>query len=300
MKQHLTPEFYLKGFTSDEDPKLLWRFEKGIEYRPGKHRKFNPALLAPKAVGWEEDFYETQNFDRVRNNTLIERDVLMRVEQGAHEGIDSIRNGSIPQGSARSAVAQYIAYLYRRVKAHREELSKLWPNSVGNAMANVKEMTIKAIEDPSIKLPWREGPKESLEKIELWEKENHDEMLPSVANLGLQHPLEQVEQALYEMKWILIINKSKYPFVTSDNPVYFHKAAGLKNSDLTVPFSKKIMLAATWRSDRDSIIRATENMVRRMNRRTISDATEFAYASIGDEWVLTLLNRGPYPFERLH
>ncbi|MFI5201282.1 MAG: DUF4238 domain-containing protein [Candidatus Kapaibacterium sp.] len=299
-KHHLTPEYYLKGFTTEEDPKVLWRYQRDAIYNPGKHKKFNPALLAPKAVGWEWDFFATENFDGVRNYSLIERGVLMQIEQAAEEGIKFIRNAKLPPHTLRMLVAQYIVYLYRRVKAQRENLAKLWPESIRKTVNQSVELARKAINDPMVKLPWKESAEEALAKLAQYEREKYEKPIPGVLNLNLQHPLEQVEAALFEMRWIIIVNKTKFPFITSDNPVYFFRQAGLKNSDLTVPFSKTVALCATWRSRSDTVMRATENMVRKINRRTVSEASEYAYAPICERWILNMLQKSPYPFERLH
>jgi hypothetical protein len=300
MNQHLIPAYYLKGFTTEDDSKVLWKFSKGLEYRPGKHRKFNPALLAPSAVGWKKDYYATENMDGVVDATSIETKVLMPIEQAALEGIEMIRSGSIPVGEHRKAVSKYITYLMRRGERHRKKLAEQWPESIEKVLAENKALALQALDDSNIKLPWKESAVEALEKIVEYERSKTKEASTGILNQNLKYSYSNVEAALYAMNWVLFINRSSNPFITSDYPVYFYEPAGLAKSDLTVPFSKSVVLLTTWTGTGDRVAKAKDRDVIKMNRRSVSEATEFAFAPIKDSWVLTLLDRGPYRHERLH
>ena len=296
-RHHIQPIYYLKGFTSNEDPKRIWVFKRGMEYHPGRNKWNNPALVSPRATAWEEDFYAVPKTYAPTDYATIETDVLAKTEFASRVPIEGLRKGMLPTLEERKILAQYVILLWRRVKTYRNRTRDRWKSFAAPEIEKWRNAIELAKEHPTTTA----NHIQNLEKVEiiLDEFAASDSVPKQIQNLMLQHRYEKMEDGLCQMKWILLINKTGMPFITSDSPVYFWKA-GLAKSDISIPFSKDVVLCATWRAKSDLIIHPSEKMVRMINRRSVTDAHEFAFASISDQWVQTVLEKSPYRFERLH
>jgi Protein of unknown function (DUF4238) len=294
---HIQPIFYLRGFTSNEDPKRIWVFKRGMEYRPGRNKWNNPGLVSPRATGWEEDFYAVPKSYAPTDYSTIETDVLAKAEFAARTPIQRLRNGMLPTPDERKILAHYVILLWRRVKTYRNRTEDRWKSFSAPEIEKWRKAIQRTKEHPTTTT----NHIQNLEKVEiiLDEFAASDSVPKQIQNLMLQHRYEKMEDALFQMKWILLINKTGMPFITSDSPVYFWKS-GLAISDISIPFSQDVALCATWRAKNDLIIHPSEKMVRMINRRSVTDSYEFAFASTKESWVLTILNKSPYSFERLH
>jgi hypothetical protein len=98
--------------------------------------------------------------------------------------------------------------------------------------------------------------------------------------------------ALSLMTWRFVVCKDKEFFLTSDDPVFI--LSGIKNpeSEVSFPISKSIALWATWRQDlEEGFFEATRQVVKEINRRTISNALNFVYTPEKASWINKILSK---------
>ena len=294
-RHHLQPIFYLKGFKSNEDPTRIWVFRRGAEYRPGNNKWNNPALLSPRATAYEEDFYAIPSITGKIDFSKVEKH-LAEVELAAKSAIEQVRAGELPYGTDREVLAKYIILLWRRVKTQRARADKRWPNYAKTETGIWKAAIKQAKQNPELTL---EHHKEMDRALSMLDDFGNSGTVPKqIQNSLLLNSYEKMENGLLDKKWILLINKTQTPFITSDAPVYF--SGGLQKTDLTVPFSKDVALWATSTINRDAVLSLNEFKVRLINRRSVTDSHELAFASISADWIHTLLKKSPYPLDQLH
>ncbi|MBU1615972.1 DUF4238 domain-containing protein, partial [bacterium] len=93
----------------------------------------------------------------------------------------------------------------------------------------------------------------------------------------------------YGMNWAFLEATDDYKFVTSDNPLFYVDLAhdprslygvGLsnKNIEVTFPISQDLMFFGTWQKF-EGYKKLNNKFVKEMNRRTISSALRFVFAS---------------------
>ena len=91
-------------------------------------------------------------------------------------------------------------------------------------------------------------------------------------------------------------------FITSDNPLFFFEAIGIGNekSELTFPLAKNIVLWAKWRTDiPPGFHRARTQFVKEVNRRTISNASNYIFSPYAADWIPTLLAKDTIRLNRV-
>lgn len=106
--------------------------------------------------------------------------------------------------------------------------------------------------------------------------------------------LPEVSQIIFDMKWSIWKNLNNN-FVTCDNPLtllrpesikkYGARAIGshpgllYKDVELTVPLAKDKLLLAGWILNEDSYLTVDDDMVQKMNHRTITNSSERVIAN---------------------
>lgn len=105
----------------------------------------------------------------------------------------------------------------------------------------------------------------------------------------------------HKMKWTILISEG-YRFITSDNPLSYDDPThdprspfgiGLlsKNIRLTFPITKEMALFATWSKQGDGYLKASNKLVRAINRRTIQSALKFVFSSERSEGLNNLVQK---------
>ena len=108
---------------------------------------------------------------------------------------------------------------------------------------------------------------------------------------------------IYAMHWRIVHLSYDEMFVTGDNPVFFTEHHGLMHPDgeISFPLSSKVALHASWQGSWEglSFIEGSQHIATEMNRRTVSGAERFVFASDGNLDVTELAEKPPpllYPF----
>ncbi len=101
--------------------------------------------------------------------------------------------------------------------------------------------------------------------------------------------LPEISQIIFDMKWAVLVNRGGN-FVTSDDPVTVLRPQSIRkhganaigsapgllydDSELTLPLSKERLLLAGWQLNEDSYLDAPDDIVEKLNHRTITKSSE--------------------------
>ncbi len=182
--QHYVPRVYLKNFSNFNGKEhYIWVFDKETG---------NIFQTNIKNIAFEEEFYDKISDEQTIEKTL--RDIESKFDIAVKKliSIKDINKLSIEE---RDILSEFIAYQMIRTKETRKMLkdaSEQFFEKYGDKLApNLKEQVINSTK------------KEHLRKM----------------HTGLIGDMEEFKQRIKNLKWILLINKTKFPFWTSDNPV---------------------------------------------------------------------------------
>jgi hypothetical protein len=257
MGHHIIPQFYLRGFASQEKSKL-WMYEKG-----GK----NLGLLPIKTIAQANDFYGDK-----------EGYLASEIEHPANETIRKIRNKKPISFPEKKALSKYVYMLWRRVPESLKRLHNSVPAITEEVLNTAVGRFGNSIKDKARTI--LEGYKEQVPK-EVW--------LNSLIVGG-----EEAIHCLSQMTWIFVTCKEPDVFLASDNPVFIHSSIGInkRQSEMTFPISKNILLLAVWWSVKDcSYAEGKSQLVIEANRRVAHNATRFIFSPLNTEWIVNLLNK---------
>ena len=112
----------------------------------------------------------------------------------------------------------------------------------------------------------------------------------------------RIVEAIKAMTWTFWVF-DKYPaFLTCDNPFFYFTwmGVGKKDSEFSFPISSHILLWATWRADlpRD-FIKASSQIVKEMNRRTVHNASRFIFHSRDENWIVPFIKKKSWKLNRI-
>ncbi len=215
--QHYVPKVYLKNFAEAKGKNFyFYCFNKQL------NKSFSVNI---KNIAFEREFYDSVSEEQETEKKL--RNIESKVDKIIQK-IILRKNIEILTEEEKEILSEFIAYQDIRTKETREEIKEI-PKHIlekwGNQMApKFKNQVINSMKRDSL----REVHRNLLGEIELF------------------------KEKIKNMKWILIINKSKFPFWTSDNPVarynqqnlYPFGNIGLESPGIEIhfPISPKISL----------------------------------------------------------
>jgi len=230
MGDHYIPQYYLKGFSDSPDSSNIWVYEKGST-------KIFPSSIkraANENNRWPEN---------------VEEHLANKIEAPANPVFDKIRNFQPITQNDKELLATYIVVMLQRVPKGLERAKAIAPEVIGKTFDNTEKQILRLIEEhpskkdalqrhleflPKIKSEW-----ENDFPIEVWHQLiTSDDLTPSI-------------KILPAMTWVFFTSEKSQPFLTNDNPVFFHESIGVGNpeSELTFPISSNITLWATWKGD---------------------------------------------------
>ncbi len=277
MGHHYVPQQYLRGFSTPEDARLIWMYEKGERYA---------SCAAISRVAQERGFYTEQT----------EGFLARQIELPANAVLARLRAREHITGYEREALARYMDAMLKRVPRHRGRLEKLAPGVLASVFADF---------DGFISGEIRKAP----EDRERWERlrtqarqlqASYDERIPDDLWRELIQPRlsARIVDALVTMRWIFLTRECPPFFLTGDNPVFYFETIGLANelAEVSFPIARDIALWATRRPDiRQGMAPADSQLVKEFNRRTINITTRFVFHSLREDWVVASLNRRHHP-----
>jgi hypothetical protein len=184
--------------------------------------------------------------------------------------------------------------MLKRVPWYRKQLAKIAANvAVGDDLAND---TIKALG-----LPDNEATKSAVTQLAV--KISNENEFPTRTHLTtlLMMKSSSLPDVITNMSWRFFIAPPEQTFLTGDNPVFFTKGLGLQHADAEVsfPISSQVCLVATNLPYAERFSEAPRQVVKELNRRTISVALEFVYSCQLAEWIVDILNKDAHQLHRI-
>jgi len=278
MGYHFVPQRYLRNFENPSRPGFIWLHDK---------RGGPPRLARIAKVAQAKGFYSAET----------EASLARDVETPGNTVIRKLTGDTAITPVERLQLAYYIGVMLKRIPARRRRSAEMIPGVLADVVEKVREQ-LKAIAhtvqaDPDL-LARRlrevdaagrkfalQPPPEVLEQIrEPW---------PSEGMLG----------ALFGMTWRILVSRGPQFFITTDNPAFFFRAYGLagEEAELAFPLSTTHALHGSWRMERSDLVflKATQTIVKEINRRLASDTERVAFYHKLAPWLLTILpKKEPY------
>jgi len=191
--QHYVPRVYLKNFaTLNNKIYSFYCFDK-------KEEKILSNVNIKK-IAFEDEFYdkilEEQETEKILRNIESKIDLIIQ-ELILTKDIERLTEDK------KDILSRFISYQMVRTKETRQEISEL-PKQIyekfGDQMIpSLKKQIVGAMQEDSIR------------KI-------HGDIIKEI---------EENNKIIKNLKWILVINKTPFPFWTSDNPVVLHNEINL-------------------------------------------------------------------------
>jgi len=270
MGHHYVPKYYLKGF-SENSGDYIWVYGK-------RHRlKFKASL---ERVASQKRFYSQE----------VEQYLANKIEGPANKVLAKIRQHSQITDDDKSVLAKYILVMFKRVPRGKERVKEHMLEAANKVSQQCKEV-LDAVAASSPEMA------ESIEDDKERVRKNLDDFVGDPDEVFQETLLgtrtDIVIPWMMSMTWHFLSSDDKPAFLTCDNPFYFTPIGILKpESEISFPISSHITLSATRRTGlREGYIRASERVVKQMNRRIAANATRFVYHSRDEDWILPFITK---------
>jgi len=182
--QHFVPRVYLKNFSSfNKKEYYVWVFDKE------KEEIFQTNI---KNIAFGKEFYNTLSEDQDIEKTLQQIETKF---DPVIQKLISIKDLSKLTMDEKDIVAEFVAYQMIRTRETRNTLkdtSKQFFEKYGEQLSEkLKKEVLESMKEDSL-------------------RKMHNNIIKEV---------NEFKSRIKDLKWILLINKTKFPFWTSDNPV---------------------------------------------------------------------------------
>ncbi len=280
MGHHYLPQYYLKGFTETVD-NMLWAYEKGT----GK--KFNTQI---KSLANITDFYSQETEQYLAND----------IEGPANAVLDKIRSRDLINADDKNTFAEYMAVMWKRVPRAKEDLKKMAPR-IANGIAEKLSSDLDHIiaKEPQ-KAKFIEKRRREIDDIlsifavnppkDIWLENMPPERTPRIV------------EAIKAMTWSFWEFNQRPVFLTCDNPLFYFTGMGVgkPDSEISFPISSHIVLWATWRVDLPrKFIKASTQIVKEFNRRTVDNASRYIFHSRDEKWIVPFIKKKRWKLNRI-
>lgn len=280
MGDHYVPQYYLKGFSTEED-EALWVYDRLDK------RKFRTQA---KNIANENSFYSPE----------VEQYLANVIEGPANSVLKAIREKSPLTDDSKKLLAEYMAVMWKRVPQGKQLFRDTAPVVAQKLSAQYHaDLDAIASSEPDKALFVA---KRRAEIDEIITKYSEDP--PKDIWLGIIPPERspRVVAAIRRMLWTFLMFEEEPVFLTCDNPLFYFRRIGVANleSEITFPISCHITLLATWKSDLpQDYVPVTQQIVKEINRRTASNATRYVYSGYDEDWILPFVLKGRWELHRL-
>ena len=280
MGHHYLPQYYLKGFTETID-NMLWAYEKGSGI------KFNTQI---KRLANITDFYSEETEQYLANV----------IEGPANEVLDKIRSRHLINDDEKNTFAEYLAVMWKRVPRAKEDLKKMAPRLADGIAEKLSADLSNLIGNMPEKAEFIEKRKKEIDDIlaiyavdppkDIWLENIPPERTPRIVD------------AMKAMTWTFWEFDQRPVFLTCDNPVFYFTwmGVGRKDSEISFPISSHVVLWATWRADLPrNFIKASTQIVKEMNRRTVYNANRYVFHSRDEHWIVPFIKKINWKLNRI-
>lgn len=285
---HYVPRFYLDGFVDSSDGRSLWVYDK-VSGRVMQS--------SPRKAGLERHFYSFSQADGMRDSTNVEN-ALASIENQAAPVLRKLMAKEPLDNRERSIVAYFAALTLVRVPAFRSAVEKF------EAEVLKRAAQLMAGRGGFDSIPVATTARTAVGRAKEALKRGEFEVVVSPErSLKALLVAEKVASVVHQMTWVVVGTKGKLRYVTSDNPITYDipepsapaAPIGLTHPkvELTFPLSATKVLVGHWQGPHPALYRAkaTENMVRAINRQTVAGARRFVFASERSDPLANLVAR---------
>lgn len=291
---HVLPALYLKGFVISLGEPFIWVYRRGERYNPGTRQLKNNPCKRPITKITARDFYAYPSEDGTKDFESYEN-FLENVEKPADRIFKKLRSCQPITPNERQIFCVYLVQMLKRVRAYRESLTV-------TAAKVAAEYELPDDARRNFNLPDNEETKSKVKEIAL--RISRENAFPTRTHLKT---LSSITSSLLldvfaKMSWRFFVAPAKHAFLTGDNPVFFTKRIGLKklDSEVSFPISSEICLVASNRKYSENFIEASTQILKELNRRTASHASEHLYSRQREEWIVWLLNKKDHALNYIH
>jgi hypothetical protein len=284
MGHHYVPQRYLQNFAiADSGRALIWAFDKNSTRVPRD--------LPIKSVAQSPGYYAA----------TVEAQLNEYVEAPGGNAIDKLLRREALSATERLHLAMYLATMLKRVPHHRARSYSEWlPKAAENLRASVREGFTGLLENGADPVLVATG---LAEADSLLDRYTHDPPADTIKQIRTPWPTREMVTALASMTWrVLSAPRNRY-YITSDNPAVFHKCYGIgtPEAEIMLPLSPQIALHGCFQPAVDLLIfdKATDTVVREMNRRIAHGVTRWAFSHSNDPWVGSIIQKRNHRLNRL-
>lgn len=282
MGKHFVPQAYLRAFECGEKPGCIW-----VQSR----RADSPQLAPIVKVAQARQFYDSDT----------ENLLASAIEAPANPVLDRLRRGVILEANEYPALILYIATMIKRVPRQRRRALAMVQPALDAVVERIAEQVRELASAGRLSPDLARRRLQELGAVH----ERYTQQLPHdlVAQLHDPRPTAAMIEALWRLRWRLLIAPEPEYFITSDNPAFYHEAYGIgtDKAEMRLPLSPRIALHGTkarpTEAGKFSTHLIARDWVREFNRSVASGAASIAIAHRRSEFLKTLLcRRKPYLF----
>ncbi|MHA1775872.1 MAG: DUF4238 domain-containing protein [Promethearchaeota archaeon] len=273
MGKHYIPKFYLKGFaTSDNENKIIT-----YQCKPEKQYKTNIINIAQ-----ENNFYSDKK----------EKYLSEDIEGPANDILRKIRNKEKLSADEKYTFTNYLVVFLKRVPSFVDQVKSKFPDVAKSTIEKVKSHYKDLIIQGEIDETSWEKFNYEIEKIGKLYFNDGDKVREIWLDYLSPETSPRIQYEIFKKKWVFLTTKNNYYYLTCDNPFFFFTGSGLRNSQISFPISKETALLALNSNIKypNYAIPRTQ-IVKEINRRSISNAKNYVYSPKDEDWILKIIRK---------
>ncbi|MCX6148670.1 MAG: DUF4238 domain-containing protein [Candidatus Kapabacteria bacterium] len=292
-RHHFIPQFYLGGFTDQNNPNHIYRYTKNRSKLISlsiKDACVQSHYYAFTMIDGKKDSEKVENYFQIIEfeTSKILKKIAIRIELNFEE---------------RTILSHFIAFQLTRVPAFRNWILENKANHIKQVIqlaASNKESF-----DTTLNNVFEKKEKEiNSEKLrEFCLNGNYDIEYSEETSLQFMVTLAMdVAKIIYKMNWGFINSPNGSYFLTSDNPVFLADPSrnlnslfciGLidRNVELTLPLTKEICFIGTWQNNIIGHFNYPSfDYIWEINRRTIISAQKYIFSPFKHDLINEIIN----------
>lgn len=294
-KHHYIPQFYLKGFSLDNNN--LWVYDKQIS-NPKDVKK-----LTTKAIAFENNFYTYESIDKTKETM---EGLFCQMEGLAANVINKITNGDKIDEQEKADLAVFISFLWLRTPKSKKRMA----NMAANLYEQVSRKSIAMTPNQKLKEFFEtKGQVMSDEEIDdlkafATDKKRSKFTLDIPQNYWIKEMLQlgmDITPTFQMCDWEFCVTDKPYAYITSDNPFMLipskpvHPFYGLglltSGAKKVLPLNSKVCLVMhePKKNPINTYRKVNKDFFRMVNKFTYKNAKRFVFSP--DEGKLVRLNK---------
>jgi hypothetical protein len=273
-RNHYVPEFYLKGFCSENGILTVYEKPTGAYFE-----------APPSRVAVVKGFYSLD----------LERYLSENIEEPANAVLAKIRSEDTLSADDKVTLAKYIVTMWKRVPRARRRLHERALKVSEELRTEIRAQfsTVQA-RDPSKEEIVKERLRQADEILDRLASDPPDEVFYRII---LSEATPRLVAAAAAMTWVFLVTDDTLPFSSCDNPVFIFERLGIgrPESELSFPVSSHVALWGSWRPMEDrTYLKAPPQLVKELWRRAAHNAERYLYHHRFEPWIPPFLRKGAW------